>query len=1216
MPTAAIELFYSYAHEDETLRTQLNTHLALLQQQELIRPWHDRDISAGTLWDKEINAHLRSARIILLLISPDFIASDYCYSVEMQEAIKRHVAGEARVIPIILRPCDWEAAPFGKIQASPKDGKPVTTWSNRDQAFTDIAKGIRKIVEEMVGARSADTAQAPETRKKSGKQGPQVEGNEGRRMAITPTTISPPIIKKAVERYHKELAYYAEQATDELGLRAAFQNLLADVARHVNWKVSPERTMEGNIRPDGVLRDEFDLRRGFWEAKGPKGNLDKEIEKKIADGYPLTNTVFENTARAVLYQNKRRVGEYDLTDPKGVGDLLQRFLTYTEPDIENFEVAVGEFKERIPELAKALLSIIEKEQKQNKKFITAFDTFTALCRNALNPQISTDAIKEMLVQHLLTERLFRTIFNNPDFVHRNAIAAEIETVIQALTSRSFNRQDFLQSLDRFYIAIERAATGIENWSERQHFLNTVYERFFQGFSIKQADTLGIVYTPQEIVDFMCASVEEVLKSEFGTSIAEPGVKILDPATGTGSFIVNLVHRIPSYRLKQKYLNDLFCNEIALLPYYIASLNIEHEYYARMGEYEPFEGICFVDTLTLAEGKQLAFDMFTEENTTRVKTEKDAQIMVVIGNPPYNVGQLNENDNNKNRKYPVIDQRIRETYAKDSKASNKNALSDAYVKFFRWATDRLNGRDGIVCLVTNNSFVDQIAFDGMRMHLQKDFTQIYHIDFHGNVRKNPKLSGTTHNVFGIQVGVGVTIAVRSSHSKDRFIKYYRVPEFWRKTDKLAFLKEKENISRIDWLELQPDERHSWLIEGLHSEFATFLPIGSKDGKATRIGGVEVQAIFKNYSQGVQTGRDNWMYDFDGEKLAVKARSMIEIYNAELSRWLRAGSPKDIDNFVINDERKIKWSSRLKECFSRKVETSFEALSIRKSLYRPFTRQFLYFDHIMTHRQGMLPIIFPTFLSENVGICVTGIGANHQTFLAVDSIVDVKFGISGNSTIQYFPFYIYDKNGTNRRENITDWALKQFQAKYGEQITKWDIFHYVYAMLHHPQYRERYAENLKRDLPHIPLLHDREQFEVCVRIGKELMDLHLNYEQAREYDLDWQENEEVRFDWRVEKMRLTPDKTALLVNDGLTLAGIPHECFEYRLGNRSALEWVIDQYQVSEDKRSGIKSDPNNLEDEEYIIRLVGRVVTVSVETVRLVNELATAVQAEDWLDEAP
>jgi predicted helicase len=633
-------------------------------------------------------------------------------------------------------------------------------------------------------------------------------------MPSASTTLSTPVLKKAIDRYYKQLQDYKGRADYELAVRTAFLNLLNETAHQVKWMLIPEQTIEGGIRPDGVLRDSFDLKRGIWEAKGPQSDLDKEIARKIATGYPLTNTIFENTKRAILFQNKKRAFEFNLQNPQEVGDLLNQFFTYTEPDIASFEVAVQEFKERVPELARALLAIIEREYKANRKFITAFDAFAELCRASLDPKIGTDVINEMLVQHLLTERLFSTVFDNPDFIRRNAIAAEIEKVIDALTSRSFNRHEFLKSLDRFYIAIEGAARSIDGWLERQHFLDTVYERFFQGYSIKRADTYGIVYTPQEIVDFMCASVEEVLQREFGTSIAEPGVQIIDPCVGTGSYIVNLLHRIPTHRLKYKYRHDFFCNEIMLLAYYIASLNIEHEYYSRMGEYQPFDGICFTDTLELAESKQMS--MFVEENTERVQREKDAQIMVVIGNPPYNVGQERENDNNKNRKYPVIDQRIHETYAKDSKARLNTKLYDAYVRFFRWATDRLQGHDGIVCFVSNNSFVDQLTFDGMRKHLLRDFTEIYHLDLHANVRKNPKLSGTTHNVFGIQVGVGITVAVRMSDRSTSRLYYYRVPEGWRKIEKLRFLAEKGNISKIEWNELFPDEEHTWITAGLYKE----------------------------------------------------------------------------------------------------------------------------------------------------------------------------------------------------------------------------------------------------------------------------------------------------------------------------------------------------------------------------------------------------------------
>jgi len=690
----------------------------------------------------------------------------------------------------------------------------------------------------------------------------------------------------------------------------------------------------------------------------------------------------------------------------------------------------------------------------------------------------------------------------------------------------------------------------------------------------------------------------------------PGVQILDPCTGTGNFIVNLIQRVNGSTLEHKYTKDLFCNEIMLLPYYIASLNIEHAYYERTGEYKSFEGICFADTLNL-EGQQM--ELFSERNTERMQREKAAQIMVVIGNPPYNVGQKNENENNKNRRYPIVDGRINKTYAKDSKATLTITLYDAYVKFFRWAVDRLQGRDGIICYVSNNSFIDQIAFDGMRKHLLQDFTQIYHLDLHGNVRRNPKLSGTVHNVFGIQVGVGITIAVRASQCSKRALYYHRVPEYWRKAEKLAFLAEKGSLRSIDWQELEPDSRYNWLTEHLHSEFATFLPMGTKEGKLSRTL-EEGKTIFRLYSLGAFTGRDPVVYDFDYQTLAKRVEQFAEDYNAEVSRWLRAGHPKEIDNFVHYS--KIKWSRNLKRDLQNQHYAQFEIGSIRKALYRPFSRKWLYYADIMVDELGMSDVFFPNSTSENENaiICVTGLGADYQTFFVANTTIDVKCGISGNSTMQCFPYYIYAEDGTNRRENITDWALAQFQVKHGSEVTKHDIFYYIYAMLHHPQYRGHYAENLKRELPRIPLLKERSAFRMCVRIGKQLMELHLNYEHAEEYPLKWVENRDVPVNWRVEKMRLTPTRDAVVVNEWLTLAGIPQECFQYRLGNRSALEWVIDQYQVSTDARSGITSDPNRDDDPQYIVRLVGRVVTVSVETVRLVEDLALAVSQADWMSE--
>ena len=1013
-----------------------------------------------------------------------------------------------------------------------------------------------------------------------------------------PTALAAKPKPKDIEEYYTALDAYEKQGvTHEGAVRSAFQNLLAETGRRVGWTLIPE-LQSGSIRPDGTFRDDYFLNRGYWEAKDTRDRLEAEIEKKRAKGYPLTNTIFEDTQRAYLYQNGHVAMQVDLTRQEQLSNLLITFFSYTEPAHEDFSTAVDDFKQRVPDLARGLVQIIQDAHTTNARFKQAFASFFELCRDSLNPNISEAAVDEMLVQHLLTERLIRTIFDSQDFTRRNVIAGEVEKVIDALVSKAFNRHEFLKRLDPFYLAIESAARTITDFSEKQHFLNAVYERFFQGYSIKAADTLGIVYTPQEIVDFMCSSVEQVLKEEFGKQLSDPGVNILDPCTGTGNFVVNLLRRIPQRDLRRVYTEQLFANEVMLLAYYIAALNIEHAHYERTGEYEPFDGLCFVDTLDLAEGGgQGRFSVMTEENTARVERQKTAPITVIIGNPPYNVGQINENDNNKNRKYRVIDERIRVTYAKDSKASNVNALSDAYVKFFRWAVERLEERDGIVCFVTNNSFTDQIAFDGMRKNLLQDFTSIYHVDLHGNVRENPKLSGTTHNVFGIQVGVGITVAVRKAQHVDRALLYHRVPEDWRKEEKLSWLAKKQNVAAVEWQTLRPDEHHTWILPSHADEFRALLPIGSRETKANKQR--DEEALFKTFSIGVNTSRDAWVYCFDKEQLTDQVQRSIETYNGEIDRWKRAKRPKDIDSFVINDGSKLKWSSRLKETFARGIYADFEEAKIRNALYRPFTKNFLFFDSLMNHRRAVFPDIFPNFVTEeeNRVIVVGGYGRKEFAVLMSDGISDYNFFAD---PAQCFPFYVYNEDGSNRRENITDWGLQQFRDHYNDNtITRWDVFYYVYGLLHHPGYREKFADNLKRELPRIPFAPDFQAFAFA---GKELARLHLEYEALKPYDLQWIESDAVPLSYRVERMKLSKDKTALIVNDSLTLAGIPSDVFTYRLGNRSALEWVIDQYRVKTDKRSGIHSDPNRLDDEEYIVRLVGQVVRVSLETVNIVRGL--------------
>ena len=1027
---------------------------------------------------------------------------------------------------------------------------------------------------------------------------------------------------KPIKAYHAAIKQFDRLGvTHETAVRSAFQSLLEYCARQFNLTLVPEHSMAVNrnkrIVVDGVLIDDFQLPHGYWEAKDIHDNLPMQVQRKFAAGYPRDNILFQTPQRAILWQNGQEILDVDLNAPMELIGVLETFFSHRPQEYTEWEEAVSQFKDKVPALGDGLATLIQNERAANPHFTTAFEDFYAKCCQSINPNLSEAAVEEMLIQHLLTERIFRTVFSNPDFTDRNIIAREIEAVIKTLTEQAFSRDDFLRSLDRFYLAIEWAAATINDFSQKQSFLNTIYEQFFQGFSVEVADTHGVVYTPQPIVDFMVRSVDQILKTEFGNgsgeraatrtapTISDGNVHIIDPFVGTGNFIVRIMREIRPTALADKYATELHCNEVMLLPYYIASMNIEHEFYETMGAYRPFEGICLVDTFELAEDRQLP--LFALENTQRVESQKGTPMFVIIGNPPYNVGQVNENDNNKNRKYPTMDARVKDTYGKDSTATNKNALADPYVKAIRWASDRI-GEEGVIAFVTNNSFLDGVAFDGMRKHLADDFDAIYILDLSGNVRKNPKLSGTTHNVFGIQVGVSINFFIKKCEnaSSQAEIFYACVDEFWRKEDKYRYLDSKEHYRNIEWKPITPDRRYTWLTEGLHAEFETFIPMGTKEAKAAE--GEAVDVIFKHYSRGIETCRDAWAYNFNRNALTKNMSGMIDTYNEQAFKWeQRVNSDATVDDFVVYDDKRISWSSSLKQKLKGKQFAEFGNTKIRQSLYRPFTKSNLYFDQVMNHRVGMFPSFFPVSETEteNRVICVSGIGSNKPFHSLMSSLIP---SLDILEKTQCFPFYTYDEGGTNRRENITDWALAQFRAHYRDDaIGKWDIFHYVYGLLHHPDYRERYQANLKRELPRLPFGSDFWRF---TKAGQRLGEIHIDYEKVPEYELTFIENREVPLDWRVEKMKLSKDKTQLVYNDFLILDGISPKAFDYRLGNRSALEWVINQYCVKTDKRSGIVNDPNRANDPQYIVKLIGKVIAVSLETVGIVGGLPDLGRSAD------
>ena len=1014
-------------------------------------------------------------------------------------------------------------------------------------------------------------------------------------------------IHKPIKDYYKALQQYENyDLTHEGAVSNPFAILLDVCAKKVKATFAPQyqmRTTAGNrISIDGVILDEYGLPIAYWEAKDMDDDLPKEIQEKRDKGYPFDNILFQTPERAILFQDEQEVLNTDITDSKNLVEVLQYLFSYSDTTFSDWYDAVGKFSDRIPALANKLKGLIEEQRKTNASYKTAFAAFYQACRNSIDPNLSQDTVEEMLIQHILTERIFLKVFNRSDFTNRNIIAREIEKVSAVLMQHSLSRDEFLKPLNPFYVAIENAATQCKDFSEKQHFLNTVYEKFFQEYCVKVADTHGIVYTPQPIVDFMVNSVEFLLQDKFNRSLSETGVHIIDPFVGTGNFIVRIMQDIRKTALEEKYKHELHCNEVLLLPYYIANLNIQQEFWHHTGTNLPFEGIIFADTFELYDKAQM--DLFTEENTKRVEQQKENDMFVVIGNPPYNAGQDDENQNNKNREYEALDKQIKGTYSKDSKAQLNNKLYDPYVRAFFWASERI-GDTGIVAFVTNNSFITERTFDGMRKHLAEGFNAVYLLNLGGDIRKGQPGDS---NVFGITVGVSISLLVKTGEPIDApRVFYNNETELQSKAQTFDFLSKHQNIGKVAWQEIQPNAKNTWITEGLQEDFDDFMPMGTKEAKDKK--GIAEGVIFKDFSLGVSTNRDVWVYNFNQDALRDNVQRMIETYNAEVDSYMRQAPPKPkVDDFVLNDPTKIKWSSGLKAKLVSGKTTHFHQKKVRESLYRPFSKLHLYFDPRMTiDRASVFPSIFPTLETEaeNQVICVAGIG-DRKGFgcLATNRIPSIDLAFE---KIQCFPYYVYNEDGTNRCENITDWALVVFQNHYrDDNLSKWDIFYYTYGLLHHKEYRDKYQEDLKDSLPHIPFAKD---FWAFSEAGMQLADLHVNYESVQKCEgLTLKEKPDMPLNWDVEKMKLSQDKTQIEYNDFLTIEGIPAEVHDYKLGTRSALEWIVNQYEIKVDKDRGnrkgsyIVRDPNREDEPKYIVDLIARVITVSLETVKIIKSL--------------
>lgn len=899
-------------------------------------------------------------------------------------------------------------------------------------------------------------------------------------------------------------------------------------------------------------------------------------------------------------------------DTVSLEKLLRLFFGYERPEVEAFRKAVEQFKTDLPNVLDALRAMISRAYVTEPNFRAAAGNFLAHAQEAVNPTLSEADVREMLIQHILTGEVIAAVFPGTTYHEDNNIARELHK-LEATFFTGNTRFQTLKGLEPYYGAIRRAASQIGTHYEKQTFLKAIYENFYKVYNPKAADRLGVVYTPNEIVRFIVESADWLCEQHFRRNLIDDEVDILDPATGTGTFVCEIIRHFAGQpkKLAQKYLHGLHANEVAILPYYVANLNIEATYAAATGHYVEFPGLCFVDTLDNVyalrkyRGHQdIMFGSVADDNGRRIRTQNGRRISVIVGNPPYNANQLNENENNRNREYPEIDKRIKQTYVERSVAQ-KAKVYDMYSRFFRWASDRLD-ENGILALITNRSFIDSRTFDGFRAVVANEFNEIRIVDLGGDVRANPKLNGGTHNVFGIQTGVAISFMVRRGKQKGCRIFYARRPEMETAEEKLAFLGT-TTLRELPFEELRPDQKHRW-INQTNNDFDCLLPVASKKTKAaTRE--VEDAALFKLFSLGVATNRDEWVYGESQESLSEKINFFTETYEAEKRRWHESKKSQRTGDFV---SRAIKWTSELEAHLERGTTLSANPERFREAMYRPFCKRWTYYDHVITHRLYQQDSIFPVCGQwKNTVIVYTNPGSQKPFMACAVSVLPDLCFVGGAAGTQCLPLYRYQDG--RRVQNITDWALRQFQQHYGAKgrrpIDKKAIFHYVYAVLHDVVYRDKYVLNLKRDLPHIPLYPN---FREWADWGQALLEIHLEYEKAkptklRRVDIPDDKSRDAGLS-PIVLLRADKDHGSIQLDTETTLTGIPPEAWEYRLGNRSALEWVLDQHKEKSPKDPTIREKFNTYRFanyKEHVIDLIKRVTTVSVETVEIMHAMKKA-----------
>lgn len=891
------------------------------------------------------------------------------------------------------------------------------------------------------------------------------------------------------------------------------------------------------------------------------------------------------------------------------------------------------------------------ENPANTAQIAAFTAFAEELRDDLNNAITNEEVIEMLAQHLITKPVFDALFEGYSFAEHNPMSKAMQQVLETLQEHHLHKE--ADTLTQFYESVKMRAAGIRSAEGKQKIIVELYDKFFRHAFPRMTERLGIVYTPTEVVDFIIHSVNDVLKSEFNQTLGSPNVHILDPFTGTGTFITRLLQSglITPEQLTYKYQHEIHANEIVLLAYYIAAINIESTYHDlrqaqnpdQAIDYEPFEGICLTDTFQMYEKEDL-IDQLLVDNSARRKRQKALDIRVIMGNPPYSAGQKSENDNNQNIDYPFLDKRISETYAVKSSATLQKNLYDSYIRAVRWASDRI-GNSGIIGFVSNASFIDANAMDGLRQCLAEEFSNIYIFHLRGNQRTSGELSRKEGGkIFGSgsRAPIAISLLVKNPKAKSHGnIYFHDIGDYLSQQEKLDKIAQFKSIAGIThaqgWQVLTPDKYGDW-INQRDDSFGEHISLGDKKNKNSII-------VFNNYSQGILTSRDAWCYNYSNVKLKESIKRLLSTYDKELIHY-----QTDKNRNINNDPKKISWSGNLKAALLKEQKIAYDGSFIKISTYRPFTKEYLFNSKDLNERRYQMPSIFPTSNLRNVVICITGRGANKEFCAYItNQLPDYELISKG----QCFPLKLYEKVDPStttgqtpqgslfhdtpqqglfdatppeyvERDGITDEGLAHFQDYYpNDKITKEDLFYYIYGLLHSEDYKTRYADNLTKELPRIPRVKLAQDFWALSHAGRELAALHLDYETVPLYPVEFAGgalalNMLEPKDFYVTKMKFGKgtgedkhDKTTVIYNDKITMKGIPLEAYEYIVNGKPALEWVMERQGVSVHKESGIVNDANDwaietLNNPRYPLELFQRVITVSLETRRIVNRLPRLV----------